>query len=132
MTTIQSASPEAPESLKVWKTIKLGTGLKDVDGFWAARTANDMRMSVLVISILGGKRFTVARRPSEIDLVIIDLSQLGFANKKATFADIYAAANRIGLDQIRRMFRMEGREYQLSLTRGGTALEVRIKTRRLV
>ena len=41
-------------------------------------------------------------------------------------------ANRLGLDQIRRLFRKDGVEYRLSLRRGGEVLEVRVKTRRLV
>ena len=42
------------------------------------------------------------------------------------------AASRFTLDEIYQMLKRQGREYKLSLRRGGGTLSVKIKTRRLI
>jgi hypothetical protein len=51
----------APTALSIWKTIKLGTGLKTVDDF--ARMG--VRMSGLARKLMEQKAFTIAAEPFE-------------------------------------------------------------------
>jgi hypothetical protein len=89
--------PVTPSEFKVFKTIKLGTGLKTADDFRKAIKENKMRISDWASDILGKPAFTVAAEETELDLVVVSVAELGFKNG-ATREQIYARAKELGLD----------------------------------
>lgn len=82
---------------KVFKTIKLGTGLKTADGFRKSLEDNGIKVSSWTNDILGKSTFTVATKEVEIDLVVRSVAELGFKDG-ATRHQIYNRANEFGLD----------------------------------
>ncbi len=64
--------------LKVWKTIKLGVGPTNADGFRCHLKDNKMRIGDYANDILGKKEFTVSDKETELDLVVISVGELGF------------------------------------------------------
>ncbi len=86
----------APE-LKIWKTIKIGTGLKAADDFRKALKKADRKISDWGNDILGKPEFAVSETEQEIDLVNISVAELGFKNG-AHLRDIYARAKELGLE----------------------------------
>jgi hypothetical protein len=88
--------PVQPE-LKVFKTIKLGTGLKTADGFRKAVKDKGMRIGDYANDILGKPAFTVAKGETEVDLVVISVAELGFKDG-AKREDIYVRAKELGLE----------------------------------
>ncbi len=82
----------------VWKTIKLGTGLKTADNFRRALKAEGNIIGDWGASkILGRKEFTVAKEETEVDLVAVSIvDDLGFVNG-ATQKEIYEKAFKLGL-----------------------------------
>jgi len=89
----EMAEPE----IKVWKRIKLGTGLKIADDFRKAIKDNDLRLGDWGNNILGKPEFIAATEPAEVDLVVMSVKDLGF--KRATRYDqICARAKELGLE----------------------------------
>ena len=82
---------------KVFKTIKLGTGLKTAGDFRKAIKDNKMRIGDWANDILGKPAFTVAAEETELDLVVVSVAELGFKNG-ATREQIYARAKELDLD----------------------------------
>jgi hypothetical protein len=82
---------------KVFKTIKLGTGLKTADDFRKSIKDNRMKIDDWANDILGKPAFTVAVKETELDLVVVSVAELGFKNG-ATLEQIYARAKELGLD----------------------------------
>ena len=82
---------------KVWKTIKLGSGLKTADDFRRSLKDNGFKLGDWANDILGKPAFTVATEETEIDLVVVTVAELGFKNG-ATREQIYARAKERGLD----------------------------------
>lgn len=80
----------------IWKTIKLGTGLKNADDFHKALKANGYRIGDWGNDILGKPAFTTASKEMEIDLVVISNADLGFKNG-ACLKDTYKRALELGL-----------------------------------
>ncbi len=80
----------------IWKTIKLGTGLKTADDFRKALKANGHRIGDWGNDILGKPAFTVADKETEIDLVVVSNADLGF-KKGACLKDTYERALEMGL-----------------------------------
>ncbi len=82
--------------LDVFKTIKLGTGIKDADGFRKAIVQAHMRIGGWGDDILGKPQLTVSRVEHDLDLVVVSVADLGF--RKATRRDkIYERALELGL-----------------------------------
>lgn len=81
---------------KMWKTIKLGTGLKTTDDFRSAFTVAGMKIDGVSNDLLGKPTFTVSGKPVEVDLVSVTLTELGFKDG-ATLRDIYKRAQELGL-----------------------------------
>jgi len=79
-----------------WKTIRLGTGLKTADDFVQAIKAAGGKVGDYARDILGKPAFTASNQPTEIDLIIVTVSELGFP-KGATRKEIYAKAQSLGL-----------------------------------
>ncbi len=73
--------------LKIWKQIKLGTGIKDADGMYNAIEAADMRVSPWAKDILFAKTadkkpvFTVADKEVEVSLATATVKELTGKNE---------------------------------------------------
>lgn len=87
-----------PRIFKVWRRIKLGTGLTTADEFRKAITDNKMRICKYASDILGQSKFTVATEPVEVDLVVMSVRDLGF-KCKMPYDKICAKAQQFGLDR---------------------------------
>jgi hypothetical protein len=62
----------------VWKTIKLGTGIKDGAGLRKAIEASGMKISKDAIALMFHEDFTVSPEVVEVDLVRLSVADLGF------------------------------------------------------
>ena len=82
---------------QVFKTIKLGTGLKTADDFRKSLKDNGFSIGDWANDILGKPAFTVAPEETEIDLVVVSVAELGFKNG-ATREQIYTRAKERGLN----------------------------------
>ncbi len=81
----------------VWKTVKLGTGIKSADDFRSAIKRAGYRISDWANDILGKPAFSVASKEMEVDLVNVSVAELGFAND-ASRKEIYDRAIELGLE----------------------------------
>ena len=81
----------------VWKTIKLGTGLKTADDFRQALKASGFEIGNWANDILGKPAFTAAAKETEVELVRVSVAERGFKNG-ATRKDIYQRAQELGLE----------------------------------
>lgn len=81
----------------VWKTIKLGTGLKTADDFRKAPEDKGFGISEWAKDILGKPAFKAAAKETEVDLVKVTVAELGFKNG-ARRGQIYERAKELGLD----------------------------------
>ncbi len=84
-------------SFPIWKTIKLGTGIKDADDFRKAIKGAGMPICGDADYILSKPQFIVAAEEREIDLVVVSAADLGFKDG-ARFDQIYAKAKKLGLE----------------------------------
>lgn len=83
---------------KVWKTIKLGTGLKTAEQFIKALDVYGYKASDWAKGLLSEATFraSVALQEIEVDLVKVSVAELGFADG-AYLKDIYKCALKQGL-----------------------------------
>lgn len=88
--------PAKPE-LKVWRTIKLGTGLRTADDFRSALSRADMKLGGYANDMLGKPAFTASETEQEVDLVVASVAELGF-KKGAKYSDICVRAKELGLE----------------------------------
>ncbi len=72
----------------IWKTIRLGTGLKTADDFSQDITDAGGRASNLAKNIMGKPSFTVSRELIKLDLVKVSVADLGFL-KNVSLEEIY-------------------------------------------
>lgn len=104
-----------PLQLEVWKTIKLGTPrFKRARDF--SRALNDLKIMVSngANDILYGRRFKVAAKKTEVDLVRVEASKLGL-KKPASYKQICAKMTECGMElcpievgpQLRRQYLMQ-------------------------
>ncbi len=85
------------QGFAIWKTIKLGTGLKTADDFRVAIKAAGMYIGDWGNDILGKHAFTARSEETEVELVVASVAELGFKDG-ATRKDIYVRAQELGLD----------------------------------
>ena len=96
-TMIGGYVPVKPKSaFKIWKTIKLGTGLVTADNFRRALKTAGQRIGDCANDLLGQRAFKAAAKETEADLVVVSVAELGFPNG-ATRQDIYRRAQELGL-----------------------------------
>lgn len=81
----------------IWKTIKLGTGLKTADDFRSVLKRDGFRVGDWANDLLGRPAFKAESEEREVDLVRVSVAELGFPND-ATRADIYKRALEFGLE----------------------------------
>ena len=89
-----------PEFGGVWKTIKLGTGLKNADDFRKAIKDCGMEIGDWANDIIGKPEFAVITKETEeteVDLVKITVAELGFKDG-AQRDQIYGRAKELGLE----------------------------------
>jgi hypothetical protein len=98
-----SARTAAPQAIPInvadipaWKRIKLGT-LKGVNALRTRLDAARVRVGASAEEILARPAFSLSPARQDIDLVVVSVSQLGFANA-ASLADIHRRAVELGLD----------------------------------
>lgn len=89
-------TPKTSE-LKVWKTIKIGTGIKNGKAFCSELEKQDFRIGDWARDMLGQKAFTVATQEEDVDLVNLSVADLGF-EKGARYDAICARALELGLE----------------------------------
>src|SRR3989344_702519 len=85
--------------LSVFKTIKVGTGPKDTDGFRSALKDAGCKISNWSNDILGKPGFRVAAQPADIDLVVLTTTQLTGKSDDGTTAEVFAGAVRLELEE---------------------------------
>ncbi|MDD4995027.1 MAG: hypothetical protein PHW53_00940 [Patescibacteria group bacterium] len=85
-----------PVDFPVWKTIKLGTGLKTADDFCQALAAARVRVGSRARDIMNKPAFTAAIEETEVDLVAASVAELGFP-EGATWTEINKRAKERGL-----------------------------------
>lgn len=83
---------------RIWKRIKLGTGLKTADDFRKSVKDNDMRLGDWASDILGKEAFTAATEETEVDLVRRSAKDLGLKGN-ARFDQICVRAKEQGLER---------------------------------
>jgi len=89
--------PEVTSRFKVWKTIKLGTGLKTADDFRRALYDGEFNITGCADDILENPAFTVATEEIEVDLVKVTVAELGL-KKGARRDQVYERVKEIGLN----------------------------------
>jgi len=90
-------SGEVNPDFKIWKKLKLGTGLKNPGDFRKAINGEEMNISDRVSDILGKPALKVANEETEIDLVLVTVVRLGFKDG-ATRENIYKRAKEFDLE----------------------------------
>lgn len=82
----------------IWKTIKLGTGLKTTDDFRTALKSCNCKINNFSDNILAKlpKAFEISEE-TDVDLVLVSVAELGFKDG-ASRKDIYNKCQTIGLE----------------------------------
>jgi len=86
-----------PSEVRVWRTIKLGTGPKTADDLRHALRDGNLRLSDRTSDILGKPAFTVATEETEVDLIKVSVAELGF-EQGARREKIYERAKNLDLE----------------------------------
>lgn len=94
--TSQTAQSSLTIDYPIWKTIKLGTGLKTADDFRCVLEKAGYRISAWANDILHSPAFTASEVETEVELVVLTVEELGFKGG-ATWKDIYECAFSRGL-----------------------------------
>jgi hypothetical protein len=84
------------KNLSIWKTIRLGN-FKNVDDIFKAFLANNLKIDNCANDILRSPQFTLTLIETEIQLVCVSVSDLGF-KEGATYQNIYDKAKEFGLE----------------------------------
>jgi len=84
---------------KTWRTIKLGTGLKTPDDFRRALDQAGCEKGEWGHYLLGRPEFvaSVAKKPTELELVLVSGADLGLEDEEPYEMDIYNRAEESGL-----------------------------------
>lgn len=90
------AGAKKVHNFKIWKTIKLGTGLRTANDFRKALKKANCKISERANEILGKSAFTAATEETEVDLVAVSVAELSFPGG-ATREKIYRRAQELGL-----------------------------------
>lgn len=93
---LATITADAP-ALKVWKTIKIGTGIKNGKALCSELEKKDFRIGDWARDMLGQKAFTVATAEEDVDLVRLSVADLGF-KEGARYDAICARAIEMGLE----------------------------------
>lgn len=94
--SVDTQSSEPASRPEVWRTIKVGTGLKTMDDFRGALEGVECHVNGSALHVLESPAFTVSAQTAEVSLVRVSLSDLGL-KRTATREEIYARAEARGL-----------------------------------
>jgi hypothetical protein len=83
--------------LPVWRRVTLGT-LNNANAIRAALERAHVHIGDSANEILGRPSFALSQAKIESDLVVVAVSDLGFGDKGAPLADVYARAHQLGLE----------------------------------
>lgn len=83
--------------LKVWQTIKIGTGVKSGKAFCSELEKKDFRIGDWARDVLKQKAFTIAAQEEDVDLVSLSVTDLGF-KKGARYDAICTRGLELGLE----------------------------------
>lgn len=89
----------AQKTFSVFKTIKLGTGLKTADEFHKALGARGMIVDSWANDILSKPAFTVTGEETEVDLVVLATAQLTGNKAGGTTSEVFTGAQRLELEK---------------------------------
>jgi len=91
---------EPQHKWEVWKTIKLGTGLRTAEHFMKDLTFSGCRRDSYAAEMLKGSEFTesVAVRETNIELVNVSVAELGWEEDEVTTGEIYMRARENNLE----------------------------------
>lgn len=84
------------ERFPVWRTVKLGTGLKTANDFDVALDNGKYNVNTPALNILEHPDFKVAHKETSIDLVRVSSTELGFKGS-VNREMIYTQAQKLGL-----------------------------------
>ncbi len=88
--------PQQEPQFPVWKTVKIGTGLKSFDDFLREFRGQSIKVSDWATDMMQRPAFGVADQQQEVDLVVVSGADLGFT-KAAPRSKIYRRAIKLGL-----------------------------------
>lgn len=94
-THIQTADSVPKTDFKVWKTIRLGTGLNTEEDFEAALKGGGF--IICVDRVLGGRM--VSPSEIEVDLVLCTIADLGFTTTTTLRKDVISRGEDLGLEK---------------------------------
>ncbi|MCK1307659.1 hypothetical protein [Bradyrhizobium sp. 45] len=86
----------SPAEIPVWKTIAIGT-FKDLFALRSAMAAMSCSAGGLADEALSRPAFTLSGKKGELELVVVSAAELGLQGETATLQNIYAHAQRLGL-----------------------------------
>jgi hypothetical protein len=89
--------PSWTNGFPMWRTLKLGTGLKTAGDFSNISEQSGCSIVTRGRNILSNPAFKVSETEAEVELVIVSVADLGF-KERATCKDIYNRAKELGLD----------------------------------
>lgn len=92
----RSGSEPVDYSWSVFKTIKLGTGLNTVSDFWKSLIDKGFRIDTWARDILCAPSFGSVAQPTDVDLVIVSIGDIGF-KRGATTVNVYKRVQERGL-----------------------------------
>ncbi len=85
---------------KIWRTLKLGTGLKTADDFRKALKKSGSKIGNWADDLLGRSGFQPAStKEIEVDLYILTTAELTGKPKGGTTAEVFAGAQRLGFEK---------------------------------
>jgi hypothetical protein len=84
-------------SFSIWKKATLGV-LQSAAAVREAMDAAHVHVGDAADEILGRPGFGFGRRKVELDLVVVSVADLGFGERGASLADVYARSAQLGLD----------------------------------
>jgi len=88
---------EAGRQFKVWKTIKIGTGLKIAKDFRRVLSSGGIDVTSWTLGLFGSPAYTMVDKETEVDLVKVAVAELGF-KEGARRDQLYERAREVGLE----------------------------------
>lgn len=75
----------------VWRSVELGTGLKNADDFRKALTDRGCSINASALDVFGEPAFVAHKTRMKVDLVAVSKAELGLKNS-ATWSEVYTRA----------------------------------------
>lgn len=88
-----------PNKFQIWKTIKLGTGLKIADDFRKALNQSGNNIASWANGVLEETMLAVRETEIEVDLYNLTTTELTGKEEFGTIAEVFAGAKRLGFEK---------------------------------